>query len=131
MSHDPHPHPHHDNHDDDLPAPHHGLPVPAAAARALPVPADVGAGDLRLIERLRREVRGLGFEPLGDDDVARQAARWPSAAASTAIEGNPLAAAEHALVRMFLEERLPATDRLPLIVRFAQRHGPRPVGGEL
>ena len=86
----------------------------------------VGPRDLALIERLRRDVRRLEFTPLADDRVAEQVARWPSAAASTAIEGNPLAA-DHALARMFLEERLPAGDRVPFIARFARRHaGERP-----
>ena len=107
---------------DDLPRPRHDLPVPALAARAMDVPAGVAPADLTLIETLRRDVRALDFPPLTDQQVAEQIARWPSAAASTAIEGNPLRPADHALARMFFEERLPAGDRAALIARFAQRH---------
>ena len=108
---------------DSLPQPRHDLPVPAPAAAALEVEPDaVPEDDRLLIERLRREVRGMSFTPLGDADVARQVARWPSAAASTAIEGNPLTPSDHALARMFFEERVPVPHRPPLIARFAQRH---------
>ena len=113
------------------PEPRHGLPVPAVAARAMDVPtARVHPRDLALIEALRRDVRRLDFAPLTDEQVARQVARWPSAAASTAIEGNPLTAADHALARMFFEERLPAGDRVPLIARFAQRHQQHHAGAD-
>lgn len=108
--------------DNPLPQPLHDLPVPALAAKATDVPPGVKTADLGLIERLRHDVRRLDFDPLTDEQVASQVARWPSAAASTAIEGNPLASADHALARMFFEERLPAGDRVVFIARFAQRH---------
>ena len=116
---------------DDLPRPRHGLPVPALAAQAMEVPADVVPADLALIETLRRDVRALDFPPLTDAQVAEQVARWPSAAASTAIEGNPLSPADHALARMFFEERLPVGDRVPLIARFAERNQMRLAGADL
>ena len=105
-----------------LPRPRHDLPVPALAANAMAIPTGVSRDDLDLIEQLRRDVRRLDFVPLTDEQVAEQVARWPSAAASTAIEGNPLNAADHALGRMFFEERLPVGDRIAFIARFAQRH---------
>ena len=106
---------------DPLPPPRHGLPVPTPAAAALVVdPAAVPEHDRRLIERLRREVRHMDFEPLADEAVARQVARWPSAAASTAIEGNPLSPSDHLLTRMLFEERVPAGADAALSARFAR-----------
>jgi hypothetical protein len=105
---------------DDLPRPRHDLPVPALAAQAMDVPAGVTPGDLALIETLRRDVRALTFAPLTDAQVAEQVARWPSAAASTAIEGNPLSPADHALTRMLLEERVPPGVDAPIVARFAR-----------
>ena len=104
-----------------LPPPRHGLPVPAPAAAALDADLDaVPEHDRRLIERLRREVRHMDFEPLADEAVARQVARWPSAAASTAIEGNPLSPGDHLLARMLFEERVPAGTDAALSARFAR-----------
>ena len=102
------------------PAPRHGLPVPARAAAAMDVPPGVHPADLALIEALRREVRALDFTPLTDAQVARQVAHWPSAAASQAIEGNPLSPADHALARMLLAERVPPGTRPQLVARFAR-----------
>ena len=76
------------------PRPRHDLSVPALAANAMATPTGVSRDDLDLIEQLRHDVRRLDFEPLTDEQVAEQVARWPSAAASTAIEGNPLQPAE-------------------------------------
>ena len=115
---------------DPLPEPRHRLPVPALAAKALDVPSGIAPDDQNLIERLRRDVRRLDFDPLTDDQVAEQVARWPSAAASTAIEGNPLTPADHALARMFFEERVPPGVDAPLVARFArERHAGRSPAG--
>ena len=106
-----------------LPAPRHGLPVPARAAAAMDAPLDgVHPRDLALIENLRRDARALDFAPLTDEQVAAQVARWPSAAASTAIEGNPLSPADVLLARMFFEERVPVGDRVPLMARFVREN---------
>jgi hypothetical protein len=105
-----------------LPDPRHDLPVPALAARAMDVPIDrVHPRDLGLIEQLRHDVRRLDFTPLTDEQVAHQVARWPSAAASTAIEGNPLQPAEIALTHMFFEERVPTDARPPIVAQFVTR----------
>jgi hypothetical protein len=102
-----------------LPDPRHDLPVPALAARAMDVPFDrVHPRDLGLIEQLRHDVRRLDFTPLTDEQVTQQVARWPSAAASTAIEGNPLQPAEIALTHMFFEERVPTDVRPPIVAQF-------------
>ena len=107
--------------DPSLPPPKHGLPVPAKPAAALEVPADIGrphADDVALIERLRREVRTLDFEPLTDAQVATSAVALPSADASNAVEGNPFTAADWQFRRMLLEERVPARASLGPIRRF-------------
>ena len=109
--------------DDPLPPPQHDLPVPAGPAAALDVPADAGRvhpDDAALIERLRREVRTLDFEPLTDEQVARAAVAYPSAAASNAIEGNPFDAADWAMTRMLLEERVPDEVQVGLDAAFAR-----------
>ena len=109
--------------DDPLPPPRHGLPVPAKPAAALEVPAYIGRphpDDIALIERLRREVRTLDFEPLTDEQVARAAVAYPSAAASNAIEGNPFDAADWAMTRMLLEERVPADAGVEVDAAFAR-----------
>ena len=109
--------------DDPLPPPRHDLPVPAGPAAALDVPADIGRvhpDDTALIERLRREVRTLDFVPLTDEQVAKAAVAYPSAAASNTIEGNPFTAADWAYVRMQLEERLPPDATVQLDVTFAR-----------
>ena len=104
-----------------LPVPRHGLPVPALPARGMDAPTDdVDPRDLALIADLRRDVRRLDFDPLTDDEVAEQVARWPSAAASTAIEGNPLTPADVALAHMLFEERVPAGAGVPILARFAR-----------
>ena len=104
-----------------LPDPRHDLPVPALAARAMDVPFDrVHPRDLRLIEQLRHDVRRLDFTPLTDEQVTQQIARWPSAAASTAIEGNPLMPADIALAHMLLEERVPTGADAGIVARFAR-----------
>lgn len=109
------------NHDE-LPPPKHDLPVPARPARALVVPDDVGdphPDDLALIERLHRVIRQMTFEPLNDRQLAEQVQAWPSAAASNAIEGNPFTAADWALTRMMLEERLPSDLQIGIVGRFS------------
>ena len=103
------------------PRPRHDLPVPALAANAMATPTRVSRDDLDLIEQLRRDVRRLDFVPLTDEQVAEQVARWPSAAASTAIEGNPLQPAEIALTHMFFEERVPTDARPPIVAQFVTR----------
>ena len=111
--------------DDDtpLPPPRHDLPVPATPAAALDVPSGVGRphpDDAALIERLRRAVRTLDFEPLDDTQLAKQVVAWPSAAASNAIEGNPFTAADWALTRMLLEERVPMRGTIDFVTRFSR-----------
>jgi hypothetical protein len=109
--------------DSPLPPPRHGLSVPAQPAAALDVPDEIGPvspDDATLIERLRREVRTLDFEPLKDEQVAEQAIAYPSAAASNAIEGNPFTAADWAFTRMLLEERVPEDVTARLDVAFAR-----------
>lgn len=107
--------------EDRLPPPRHGLPVPAKPAAALDVPDSIGRPhpeDTALIERLRREVRTLDFEPLDDEQVARSVVALPSANASNAIEDNPFTAADWQFRRMLLEERVPVEASLDLIRRF-------------
>ena len=82
--------------------------------------ARVHPRDLTLIEQLRHDVRRLDFTPLTDDQVTQQVARWPSASASTAIEGNPLNPADVALAHMLLEERVPAGTDAGIVARFAR-----------
>ncbi|MEM6559976.1 MAG: hypothetical protein AAF656_00110 [Planctomycetota bacterium] len=109
--------------DSPLPPPRHGLSVPAEPAAALDVPDEtepVSPDNAALIERLRREVRTLDFEPLTDEQVAEQAVAYPSAAASNAIEGNPFTAADWAFTRMLLEERVPEDVVARLDVAFAR-----------
>ena len=107
----------------DLPPPRHGLPVPARPAAALDVPADAGRphpDDAALVEQLRCEVRGMSFEPLTDGQVAAEAVAWPGAAATNAAEGNPFDAADWALTRMLLEERVPADASAGIDAAFAR-----------
>ena len=116
-----------DLHTDDLPPPRHGLPVPAKPAAALDVPADAGdihPDDAKLIDRLRREVRAMAFEPLTDDEVGQAVVAYPSAAASNAIEGNPFTAADWALTRMLLEERVPTERQIEVMAGFSRECQP-------
>ena len=109
--------------DDPPPPPRHGLPVPAKPAAALEVPDGVGRphpDDAALIERLRREVRTLDFEPLDDGELAKQVVAWPSAAASNAIEGNPFTPGDWALTRMLLEERVPGEAQVGIVARYSR-----------
>lgn len=106
-----------------LPPPRHDLPVPAKPASALDVPEDIGRvapDDAALIQRLRREVRTLDFDPLTDEQVAKQVVAYPSAAASNAIEGNSFTAADWAFTRMLLEERVPDETAARLDIAFAR-----------
>ena len=110
----------------ELPPPTHGLAVPAPPAALLDVPADARRphpDDLALVEALRREVRRLDFAPLTDAEVAAHAAALPAAAAGGALDGNPdggFDAADWAMSRMLLEERVPPDAGVDLDAKFAR-----------
>ena len=76
--------------------------------------------DAALVEQLRRDVRGMTFDPLTDGQVAAEAVAWPGAAATNAAEGNPFDAADWALTRMLLEERVPADAGAAVDAAFAR-----------
>ena len=94
-------------------------PLPEGLAATLKAYVDAApAGERAMIERLRAELKTTDYEPLDDAALACQVRRLPSAAASNAIENNPLDAGDFALLAMLMQERLPGDDRASAINRY-------------
>lgn len=63
--------------------------------------------DAALVERIRAEVRALGFEPVGDAELARIREADLDAKASSEFEGSYRDRDEVLLAKMLFEERAP------------------------
>ena len=72
--------------------------------------------DAALVERIRAEVRALGFEPVDDAELARLRRADHNAKASSEIEGSYRDRDEDLLAAMLVEERAPVP-----VWRFATR----------
>ena len=68
--------------------------------------------DAALVERIRAEVRALGFEPVDDAELARIERADLNARASSEIEGSYRDRDEDLLAAMLIEERAPVNVRL-------------------